>query len=152
MLKTINQRIALILFLLAAGYLIVSYQLPSFPYTPVDADVIPKGLGWLLIVLSVALYFSKDSETEEQKSRRNIPKKELLMISAVFLMVFGYIALFEIMGFIVMTVLFIYFCTWFLGYKKHVINVIVSICFSLFMYAIFVYLLGIKLPQGIIPI
>lgn len=152
MLKTINQRIALVLFLLAVGYLILSYKLPSFPYTPVDADVIPKGLGWLLIALSIGLYFSKDSETEEQKARRNIPKKEIFVIIAVFAMVFIYITLFEFVGFIVMTAIFIFFCSWFLGYKKHITNIIVSICFSFFMYSIFVYLLEIKLPQGILPI
>lgn len=84
MLSTINQRIGLILFIIAAIYLFLSFQLPNYPYAPVDADVIPKGLGILMLVLSAALFFSKAIETEAEKEKRNIPKKELLVLLAVF--------------------------------------------------------------------
>lgn len=151
MLKTINQRISMILIILAVCYLILSYQIPSFPYSPVDADAIPKGLGWLLIVLAIFLYFSKDQESVEQKEKRNIPKKELFVIGTVFGFIFIYVFLFELIGFIIMTSLFVFICSWYLGYKKHVTNVFVSIGFSLFMYTVFTVLLKIKLPSGIVP-
>ncbi|ANU22181.1 tripartite tricarboxylate transporter TctB family protein [Planococcus donghaensis] len=149
---TINRRIALILFVIAAIYLFLSFQLPNYPYAPVDADVIPKGLGILMIILSVALFFSKAIETEAEKEKRNIPKKELLVLLAVFAMIFLYILLFEIIGFVIMTAIFIFFCSWFLGYTKWKSNIIVSILFPLGMYVIFVFALGISLPKGILPI
>lgn len=151
MFKAINQRISLFLFLLAAGYLILSYQLPSYPYTSVDADVIPKGLGWILLVLSIFLFFSKDTETTEQKERRNIPKKELAVLASVFAFIFLYIWLLEMIGFVIVTALFIYFTSWFLGYKRYVSNVMVSVLFPIVMYVIFTFLLKINLPQGIMP-
>lgn len=152
MLSTINQRIGLILFIIAAIYLFLSFQLPNYPYAPIDADVIPKGLGVLMLILSGALYFSKAIETEAEKEKRNIPKKELLVLLAVFAMIFFYILLFEIVGFIIMTAVFIFFSSWFLGYTKWKTNIIVSILFPLGMYAIFVFALGISLPRGILPI
>ncbi|PAV30932.1 hypothetical protein CIL05_04245 [Virgibacillus profundi] len=151
MLKTLNQRISVILVLIAAGYLILAFQLPSYPYAPVDADLIPMVLGFLLIILAVCLYFSKDSETEEQKARRDIPKKDIGALLAVFTFILLYIMLLEILGFVIITCVFIFFCSWFLGYKKHITNLIVSIVFPLFMYIMFTEFLRISLPQGIMP-
>lgn len=152
MLSTINQRIGLFLFIVAAIYLYLSYQLPNYPYAPIDADVIPKGLGILMLILSVALFFSRAKETEGEKTKRDIPKKELLVLVAVFAMIFSYILLFEIIGFIIMTSLFIFFCSWFLGYKKLKTNIVVSLLFPIIMYVIFVNALGISLPRGILPL
>ncbi|SOC40694.1 tripartite tricarboxylate transporter TctB family protein [Salinicoccus kekensis] len=151
MLKTINQRVSIILLLLAIGYLYLSYQLPSFAYTNVDADVLPKALGWLLAVLSIALFFSKDSETEEQKARRDIPRKDLGMIAIVFLLILGYIFLFEFLGFILVTLLFIFFSSLILGYKNYITNGIVSVLFPVILYFAFTEFLQINLPQGILP-
>lgn len=151
MLKTINQRVSIILLLLAAGYLYLSYQLPSFAYTNVDSDVLPKALGWLLAVLSIALFFAKDSETEEQRARRDIPLKDLGMIATVFLLILGYILLFELLGFILVTFLFIFSSSLILGYKKHITNGIVSVLFPVILYFAFTEFLQISLPQGILP-
>lgn len=150
--STMNQRIGFLLFVIAAAYLYLSYQLPNYPYAPVDADVIPKGLGILMLILSVALYFSRAKETAEEKKKRDIPARELLVIAAVFAMIFVYILLFEAIGFVVMTALFIFFSSWFLGYKKWKVNVIVSLLFPIVLYLIFVNALGISLPSGILPL
>lgn len=149
--RTLNQRISVVLLLIAIGYLILSFRLPSFAYTEVDAGVIPIFLGILLIVLAVCLYFSKDSETEEQKARRDIPKKDILALIVVFAFVFVYIMFLEILGFIIMSGLFIYFCSWFLGFKKYITNVLTAIIFPLCMYFAFTELLKISLPKGILP-
>lgn len=151
MLKTINQRASVVLILLAAGYLYLSYQLPSFAYTRVDADVLPKALGWLLVILSIALFFSKDSESEEQKARRNIPVRELIMIGIVFLLILAYILLFEILGFIVVTFIFVFITSLILGYNKHITNGIVSLLFPVILYFAFTEFLQISLPKGILP-
>lgn len=152
MLATMNRRIGLLLFSIASLYLYFSYQLPNYPYAPIDADVIPKGVGFLMIILSVALFFSRAKETEAEKAKRAIPKKELLVLAAVFAMIFFYILLFEMIGFIILTALFIFFCSWFLGYQKWKTNIIVSILFPVIMYIIFVNALGIALPRGILPL
>lgn len=54
-------------------------------------------------------------------------------------------------GFVVMTALFIFITTWYLGYKKKWTNAIVSVVFSLSIYMMFNYLLQISLPAGILP-
>lgn len=151
MLASINRKLGLLLFIIAAVYLYLSFQLPNYEYAPIDADVIPKGLGILLLVLSVFLFFSHVVETDAEKAKRNIPKKELGVIAAVFAMIFVYILLFEAIGFIITTTLFIFFCSWFLGYRAWKTNILVSLLFPIVMYAIFVFALGIVLPRGILP-
>lgn len=151
LLKSINNWVSLILLVIAAVYLILSYQLPAYAYTEVDADVIPKALGWLLVFLAILLFFSKDNETEEQRQRRNIPKKETGMLLGIGGLIFIYISLLEIVGFIVISTLFIFLCSLFLGYKSHIVNGVVSIAFSGFIYIIFNTLLQISLPSGILP-
>lgn len=150
-LKTLNQRVSVVLLVISIGYLIMTFQLPEFAYTEVDADIIPMVLGVLLIVLAVGLYFSKDSETTEQKERRNIPKKDVVALLGVFVLIFIYIMLLEVLGFVVMTTLFIFICSWFLGYKKYITNLLTSILFPLFMYFAFTEFLKISLPKGILP-
>lgn len=151
MFKTLNQKVSIVIIGVAIVYLILAYQLPSYPYAIVDADLLPKGLGYLLIVLAIGLFFTKDSETEEQKARRNIPKKDIIALLIVVVFIFFYIFLLEILGFVVVTALFIFFCSWYLGYKKHIVNGIVAILFPVFMYLMFTEFLQIRLPQGILP-
>ncbi|MET3682817.1 putative tricarboxylic transport membrane protein [Alkalibacillus flavidus] len=152
MTRNVNRIIGLILALLATGYLLLSYQLPTYDYIPIDADVVPKALGWLLLVLSVVLFFSKDQDSEEQKAKRYVAKKDVKAMAGVFGITLIYIMLLEVIGFIVMTSLFVFFCSLFLGYRQHVVNAIVSISFPIFIYSIFVFLLNINLPQGILPL
>ncbi|WP_067729124.1 tripartite tricarboxylate transporter TctB family protein [Oceanobacillus damuensis] len=151
MLKTVNKKVSLVLLAIGTGYLILAYQIPSYPYTQIDADVIPKTLGYLLIFLSVLLFISKDSETEEQKARRNIPKKEVGMLLVVAGLILLYIILLEIIGFVLVTAVFIYSCSRFLGYKSHITNGVVSISLPVLMYLMFTELLKISLPSGILP-
>lgn len=151
MLKTVNQKVSLVLLAIGVFYLIFAYQIPSYQYTEVDADAIPKILGYLLVFLSVLLFFSKDSETKEQKEKRNIPKKEIAMLLGVAGFILLYIMFLEALGFIIVTACFIYFCSWFLGYKNHLANGLVSILFPVILYLMFTELLQMNLPSGILP-
>ena len=152
MLKAITRKVSLILGVLAIFYLILSYQLPSYPYAQIDADAIPKMLGFLLLFLAVLLFFSKQEETEAERQKRTIPKADVLMLLSVCGFILAYIILLEIVGFVIMTMTFVYFCSWYLGYKNHKVNGITSVVFSLSIYLLFTRLLLISLPAGILPL
>lgn len=151
LLKTLNQKVSIFLILFAAGYLYLSYNLKEYPYVPVDSDFVPKILGYLLIILAIFLFFDKSSETKEEKEKRQVPKKEMLVLLAVGGMIFLYIFLLEIIGFVLSSMLFIFACSWFLGYRKLVTTILVAVLFPLIMYLSFNYLLQIRLPQGLLP-
>ncbi|MFG6147821.1 tripartite tricarboxylate transporter TctB family protein [Halobacillus sp. B23F22_1] len=144
MIQTLNQKVSLVLAAIALGYLYLSYNLKEYPYVPVDSDLVPKVLGYILLALAIALFFDKSS-------KRVVPKKEVLVMAAVGGMVFLYIFLFEILGFLITTFLFILACSTFLGYRKWGTSLVVSIVFPGALYYVFNYLLQIRLPQGILP-
>ncbi|WP_329610119.1 tripartite tricarboxylate transporter TctB family protein [Pseudalkalibacillus berkeleyi] len=146
-----NQKISVFLILFSTGYLYLSFQLKEYPYVPVDSDLVPKALGILLIGLAVLLFFDKSSESDEERKKRVVPKKEILVLVSVGGMIFLYIFLFEGLGFLLTTALFVFFCSWFLGYKKWLSNALVSIIFPSVLYYLFNYLLQIRLPQGLLP-
>ncbi|VXB44161.1 conserved membrane hypothetical protein [Bacillus sp. 349Y] len=148
---TVNKGISIVLMLVSVTYLIMAFLLPEYPFVPVDADLIPKILGFCLLILSVCFFFSKDIDTEDQKAKRVIPRKEVLMLLAVMGLVLIYITFLEVAGFVLMTTAFIIVCSRLLGYKKWVPNIITAVMFSGSAYSLFNYALSIRLPAGILP-
>jgi putative tricarboxylic transport membrane protein len=147
--RTVNRKVSIFLLLLAIFYLVLSFRLPSYAYVPVDSDLVPIGLGFLLIGLATFLFFQKDQEKNENEE--HIPKKELPVVLGVVGFILVYIFLLEIIGFIVVTVLFLFFCSMFLGYKRHVVNAMVSLAVPVLIYLLFDSFLKVQLPMGILP-
>ncbi|MEC5423137.1 tripartite tricarboxylate transporter TctB family protein [Virgibacillus sp. C22-A2] len=148
-----NRVVGLILFFIAITYLFLSFRLPPYPLVPVDSDAVPIVLGVLLTIFSIILFFTKETEQEKSEEKKVIPenKKDLLMLLTVAVFIFLYIWLLEIAGFILTTILFIFFTTLLLGYKRHMVNLIVSVSVPVVFYYIFSYLLEIALPKGFLP-
>lgn len=150
-LDSLNRKIAVVLFIFTAGYLFLSFQLPEFPYAIVDSDVLPKGLGFLLLFLSISLFFEKSVETEFQKEKRNIKREDFILLLSVLGMILLYILFLEVIGFVLTTIAFLLVMTRRLGYCNWKVIFLVSILFSFTIYFSFNYLLNIYLPQGILP-
>ncbi|MGG3738638.1 tripartite tricarboxylate transporter TctB family protein [Aeribacillus pallidus] len=150
-LHSTNRKISVILLLFAVFYLYLSYQLPEFPYAIVDSDVLPKGLGFLLIVLSIALFIENKPETEAEKEKRNLKKEELTILLTILGMILLYIWLLEWVGFVLTTIAFLLVTTRLLGYQNWKVNSLLAVLFTFTVYFSFNYLLSIYLPQGILP-
>jgi len=127
-------------------YLILSFQLPSFAYVPVDSDVVPIALGFILLVLSIALFFIKDTGKMPK-----ILKEDLVVMLVILGFILFYIIFLEILGFIIVTALFLFFCSWYLGYKHFLSNGIVAVALPLAIYFLFTSFLQIQLPSGVLP-
>lgn len=152
MFQTVNRKIGFVLILFSIFFLVLCYQLPTFPFViPVDADLVPKLLGFLLMFLSIVLFFSKDGDTEEQRKKRKIEKKELYVLLGVLFQLLVYILFFELLGFLMMTTAFIISCSIFLGYKKWTTVIVTAVVFSVSIYLLFNYVLAVNLPSGILP-
>ncbi|WP_243388170.1 tripartite tricarboxylate transporter TctB family protein [Bacillus kexueae] len=147
-LRTTNRKISILLILFSTLYLTLSFQLPKFPYAIVDSDILPKGLGFLLLVLSIGLFFDKN---EKKKEGKQAAKKEKTLLVGIVGMILLYIFLLEIVGFVLTTVAFLFAMTRLLGYENWKVNGLVALSFSFVIYLSFNYLLNIYLPQGILP-
>ncbi|MFP7288991.1 tripartite tricarboxylate transporter TctB family protein [Shouchella clausii] len=148
---TVNRGISIVLIGIAVVYLVMAFQLPEYAFVPVDSDLVPKLLGASLLVLGICFFFAKDPDTEEQKKKRTIPKKEVWMLLTVMGLILVYITVLEVIGFVIMTTLFILVCSRLLGYQKWLVNALTSIVFSIGVYWLFNYGLAIRLPAGILP-
>ncbi|MGE8205484.1 tripartite tricarboxylate transporter TctB family protein [Heyndrickxia sp. NPDC080065] len=146
MLNTKNKKVSLVLIVVSVIYLILSFRLPSYAYVPVDSDVVPIALGFILLVLSIGLFFIKDSGKIAKVS-----KEDLVPILVVIGFILFYILFLELLGFIIVTALFIFFCSWYLGYKHFLSNSIVSLVLPIAIYLLFTAFLQVQLPSGILP-
>ena len=151
MLHTMDRKIAIVIAAISISYLVLSYQLPSFAYTQVDADVLPKGLGYLMLGLAVLLFIQNKPETNEQKAQRTLKKEDLILILITLGALLLYVFFLEMLGFVICTIVFLIVTTRMYGYLKWVRNVLVSVIFTFVLYFAFNYLLKIYLPQGILP-
>lgn len=148
---SVNKVLSLILIVIAVGYLMMAYRLPEYMFVPVDSDLVPKLLGYALLILSIIFFFSKDTDTEEQKAKRAIPKDDLFMLLGIFAMILVYITVLEVIGYVILTALFIIASSRFLGYKNWKVLLPTAILFAVISYSVFNYGLAIRLPAGILP-
>ncbi|MDP5276223.1 tripartite tricarboxylate transporter TctB family protein [Chengkuizengella axinellae] len=151
MLNSMNRKVSIVIFLFSMFYLLFSYQIEPSPFAKIDADIMPKGLGYLLLVLSVLLFIENKEETEQEKAKRNISKKEISLLLLIVLFVLLYILLLEAIGFIIVTILFLTATSRLLGYTNWIRMLIVFVTFTLVIYFSFNELLGLSLPSGILP-
>lgn len=150
LLKSKNKLAASVLFLTSVFYLFFAFRLPAYNLVPVDSDVVPYVLGVLLLILSIILFFEKDQENDDQDSVIKLDINSLKMLGIISSFFILYVLLFEVLGFIISSMIFIFICTLVLGYKRHIVNIIVSIITPVVFYCIF-ELLQISLPKGILP-
>lgn len=123
-------------------YLMIS-QLPK------EASLYPIFVTTIFLILSIVLLFKTyftNQEDEESSNFANMEIKQLLFV----LVVSGiYIALINIIGYVISTVLYVF--TILLGLKtSRKKSAFISLGFCLFVYALFKVLLKVPLPKGII--
>ncbi|PSL42775.1 putative tricarboxylic transport membrane protein [Salsuginibacillus halophilus] len=154
---TTNQIASLIVIAFSIFYLILAFQIPEYALPrPVDSDLFPKVLGFFMLLLGILLFFEKDDETSEKEEVEEEEEKLPWYrtgggeIAVTILSVIAYILLLEIVGFVLTTVLFIFGLTWFYGYKRFVVNGIVSVVIGFGFYMILTRGLGVYLPPGIL--
>jgi putative tricarboxylic transport membrane protein len=63
----------------------------------------------------------------------------------------GYVALFEPLGFVVSSAVYMAAVTWYLGYRRHVVSGFVSLGTPLILYLVVTEGLGVGLPNGPLP-
>ncbi|WP_022792479.1 tripartite tricarboxylate transporter TctB family protein [Marinococcus halotolerans] len=152
MFRSANKMISMILIVIAIFYLYLAFQIPAFATGMFTASTMPKAAGFLLILLSIFLFFIKEGESEEDQEKRKEAGQHIFYLGGVGVMILLYITLLEPVGFILASTIFIFLCSLFMGYRKHIVNAVTSIVFPLTLYLVFTQLLNISLPPGILPL
>ncbi len=159
----INQLLAIILFVFSLGYLWMAFQIPVFPIPrPVDSDAFPKMLGACLLILSVFLFLEKEpakvSEVKTDKETNtdeDLPQKGIqnpkVQVFGASIAVLAYAFLIEPLGFLAASILLGVGLSFWFGYRNHTVNLVTVAGIVVSLYVLLSKVLGIYLPQGIIP-
>lgn len=134
--------------LIGAMFIMESRSISTSAYgSEVGPNMFPLGLGIILILLSLRLFW----ETVKQKNTQTAPassdklnyKRFLPILIATFLYVF----LLETLGYVIASFLFLTFAFRVMGSASIVKAAVVSLVFSAGVYFIYVYLLKGTLPE-----
>ncbi|KDE39947.1 Tricarboxylate transport protein TctB [Nitrincola lacisaponensis] len=155
----INQLLALILLAFSLGYLWMAYQIPVFPIPrPVDSDAFPKLLGFSLLLLSVFLFFEKTApaasaeKTEDELQPSGWHRQPKVQVFGTAVGVLAYAFLIEPLGFLLASILLGVGLAYWFGYRQHWINLATVGGIVLALYLLMNKVMGIYLPQGLLPL
>lgn len=143
--------------ILAGVYFYATEQLPSLEIgDPLGPKAFPRLLGVGLVIAAIVLLLEilrtrkavKPKPAPAERDARGMP----LIVAAVAIWTLLYFIVFETLGFVVSTALYLLVLTYFFNRGKWVANVLTSLLFAVISYLMFTKLLGVNLPPGILPI
>ena len=135
-------------------YGLLSYNLKRSPMgDPMAPSIFPLILAGGMVVFGALLMIKSDmastklafAKIKEKTTANDILSRKMIVLTVVAATVYALI--FDHLGYVISTFLFISFIMTVLDRKKIVINLIISAIFSVVVYYIFFYLLGISLPM-----
>lgn len=138
--------------LLAAVYLYATSQIPTLEIgDPLGPKAFPILLGICLILAAILLFIEtlkKDRAAQEDRPRESL--RHLWLIGAVVVWTAIYFALFERAGYLIATVVYLVPMMAVFNRNRWVANVLTSLLWAGGSYALFVKVLGVSLPAGVL--
>ncbi|MDM5201535.1 tripartite tricarboxylate transporter TctB family protein [Fictibacillus enclensis] len=148
--KIVKIGMPVLMILISAAFLIGSFMLPKANLgNPNGPLYFPMGLSIFMLILSI-IYLFKELKTinevnENIQALLNSKAMKLIGVSIVLGVVYSLI--FEIVGFLISTIVFLGLLLFYLnGRKKWIINIVVAVGFSFITWYGFSQLLGVSLP------
>ncbi|MBU7595958.1 tripartite tricarboxylate transporter TctB family protein [Metabacillus halosaccharovorans] len=148
--KIIKMGMPIFFILLSFLFLVGSFNLPKANLgNPNGPLYFPIGLSCLLLIFSILYLFQelKILNKENKKITLLLAGRTPKLIGLTVLLGVGYAFIFEIIGFLFSTVIFLGALLFVVnGKQKWKVNVIVTVCFSFLSWYAFSVLLGVSLP------
>lgn len=153
-----TDRIIFVCILLLAGvYFYATEKLPSLEIgDPLGPKAFPRLLGIALVFTGVILLMEmirgrKPAPASDVPSRGPADRGSVLIVGGVSVWTFLYFLVFEPLGYIIATTIFLTALTSYFNKGKWKANVLTSVLFSFGSYVMFVKVLGVNLARGILP-
>lgn len=135
-------------------YGVMSYNLKRSPMgDPLAPSIFPLILATGMVVFGLMLMLKSDMAStkrafaliKEKTTDNDILSRKMIMLTVVSAIVYAIV--YEHLGYVISTFLFVGFIMTVLDRKKIRRNIIISFIFSVMVYYVFFYLLGISLPM-----
>ena len=148
-----NRTLGLLVGVLSLVYLVAAYRIATFPIPrPIDSDIIPKVLGFVMLGLSVWLFFERPHQDDEAVVRdRSEMLRRWMPVVVTALAIAVYSALLEWLGFMLASFLLVAGLTRYYGYMRHAVNACVALLVPLILYLVMTRLMTVHLPRGLLP-
>ena len=130
------------------AYLIANLPARDLPNT-LGAAFVPWVLAGALAGLSVLLLISSILAKNEN-SKVSLPRKELLGIAFLLILITCYVNLMGYLGFVSASIIFLSILTWLAGSRKPVEIVVFSVTTATLVYLLFYKFFQVQLPTGIL--
>ena len=152
-------RVIFVCILILAGvYFYATQKLPSLEIgDPLGPKAFPRLLGIGLIVTAIVMLFeilrarkaapAQAASPAEAADRRDAP----LIVAAVAVWTFLYFLVFEPLGYVIATTIYLLVLTAYFNRGKWMANVLTSVLFCIGSYLMFTKVLGVNLARGILP-
>jgi putative tricarboxylic transport membrane protein len=144
--------IGVLTLLLAAVYLYATAQIPTLEIgDPLGPKAFPILLGIALILAAILLFF--ETLKPDDTPGANVPReslRHLWLIGGVTIWTALYFGVFDRVGYLVSTTVYLLVLTAVFNRGKWLANVLTSILFAVGSYVLFVKILGVTLPVGIL--
>ncbi|MDQ6418871.1 tripartite tricarboxylate transporter TctB family protein [Paenibacillus sp. LHD-117] len=142
--KTFDRYASFVFLLLGIGFMWQSAGISSSAYgSTVGPNIFPFGLGALLVLLSVRLFFEALKAKSSDRKREKLDYRRFLII---FGTAFLYAYFLEVIGYVIGTFLFLLVGFQTLEKGKWVKSILIAAAFSIGVYVIFVILLEGTMP------
>ncbi len=146
--------VSICLLLLAGAYLYATSRLPLLKSTdPMGPRVFPVLLGVALALGAVLLLVEtiRGKKQVHKKESQDESQEHPKVLWAVLAWTIVFLLIFEPLGFVVSTALYVLPMMVCFNPKKWWANTMTSVLFPIGVYILFVKFLGVMLPKGVIP-
>jgi putative tricarboxylic transport membrane protein len=142
--KTFDTIAGCVFLIIGVFFIVASTGISASSYgSKVGPSIFPMGLGAILALLSVIVITQarKAAPAAVGKAKRNY-KRFVLVLSSTFL----YTLLFEPLGYVIATFLYLVFVFQVMERKRPLVAVLIAACFSVAVYVVYVIVLQGTLP------
>jgi putative tricarboxylic transport membrane protein len=141
---------------LAAVYFYATAQIPSLEIgDPLGPKAFPRLLGIALLVtggiLLMEMLGARADKTQETVRGAAVDRGVIMVIAAVVVWTAVYFVLFEPLGYVIASTIYLIALTVYFNPGRWVMNVTTSALFTIISYLMFSKLLGVTLAKGILP-
>ena len=151
---TTDRIIGVLTLLLAAIYLYATTWIPTLEIgDPLGPKAFPNLLGIALILAAILLLF-ETLKADASKEGKAAPadRRHLWLIAGVTLWTALYFWVFDRVGYLLSTAIYLLALTSVFNRGKRLANILTSVLFALGSYVLFVEILGVSLAKGVPPI